>query len=231
MGNRRVPFESGEVYHIYNRGAHKSDIFRNAGDYERFQVLLLLCNQSSPVHLENLLTKYKGPSFIKMFLNEVPVQSEKLVEILAYSLMPNHFHLILKERMDGGITRFMRKMCTAYSMAHNAKHGHSGTLFQGRFKSNHVDSDRYFNWLVQYVHLNAVDLVEKKWKEVGISNKTQVTNFLKEYKWSSFFDYANEHRPEKNILSFSKEIQKINTLETHSFLREYENYKGPSFIV
>jgi putative transposase len=109
----------GESYHIFNRGAHKQAIFRSQNDYNRFQVLLYLLNTKFPVVMRDILLEYKDRDFADIFLEEPSDRS--LVDILGYALMPNHFHIIMRQRSKDGITRFMKKLCTAYSMYFNAK--------------------------------------------------------------------------------------------------------------
>ena len=192
--NREVPLSTGEVYHVYNRGAHKQKVFTSPIDYARFQLLLYLGNAKDPVHMGNLLSKYKGPTFIKIYQEHDISKEEKLVDILAYSLLPNHFHLVLKQKVNGGISLFLKKVATAYSMYFNGKYDHSGTLFQGRFKSSHVDTPEYLRWLFAYVYLNAADLC----KENALSKKT---TFLRQYRYSSLPDALDEGRPERSIVA------------------------------
>lgn len=104
--------------------------------------------------------------------------------------MPNHFHLILKQLQDEGISKFIQKFAAGYTKYFNAKYERSGVLFQGKTKNKHVDSDEYFQYLVEYVYLNPVDLIEPGWKEKGMQNPEQVIEFLDNYPWSS----CNNHR-------------------------------------
>ena len=221
---RLVPLITGEAYHVFNRGAHKSVIFKGYGEYERFQALLLVCNRKESTHLANLLTKYKGPSFIKLFDEEVVGEDERLVEVLSYCLMPNHFHLVVRQKVEDGITTFMRKVGTAYSMYFNAKHEHSGTLFQGRFKSVHVDNDAHYKWLFQYVHLNPVELFEPKWKENGVKNAPGAERFLARYHWSSHYDYVVGERPQRSILSKDSVIGAIDFQDAVAYIREHPSF-------
>src|SRR3989344_8345261 len=130
-----VPFAVGETYHLYNRGAHKQSIFVTDTDYRRFLLLLHLANNIEGIELREILKKYKGLPFTDIFTGEKPDKS--LVAVYAYCLMPNHFHLVLQEKGEGGITKFTRKVLTGYSMYFNIVHGHSGILAQGAFKSRH----------------------------------------------------------------------------------------------
>ncbi len=126
---------------------------------------------------------------------------EALVHVLAYALMPNHFHLVLMQKTDGGISLFMKKIATAYAMYFNLAHEHTGVVFQGRFRSRHVDTEAYYRWLFAYVHLNPVDLVESEWKEKGIQNSDRVQSFIKNYRYSSYQDLRGLERPEQIIIA------------------------------
>ncbi|OGG45611.1 hypothetical protein A2673_00025 [Candidatus Kaiserbacteria bacterium RIFCSPHIGHO2_01_FULL_50_13] len=204
---RRDPFAAEETHHLFNRGAHKQEIFLNDVDYMRFQVLLFLANSSKNIDVRNILKRYEGESFVRLFADEHPDQS--LVDVLAYSLLPNHFHLVVREKGDGGITTFMRKVCTGYSMYFNLKYDHSGTLFQGPFKSSHIDTDPYFNWIFAYVHLNPVAIVEPKWDEKELQNPARAQKFLDGYKYSSHYDFYVAERPERAILAYDEARQYV----------------------
>jgi len=198
---RKVPFEIGENYHAYTRGVNKQSIFDSDQDKYRFMLLLLLCNSKEKVHLSNLLYQYKGEPLIKIFQNEVP--RERLVHIFAYCLMGNHFHLILQEIENGGISRFMLKLMTAYSMYFNTKFERSGPLFVRPFRSSHIDSQEYLRWVFSYVHLNPVEQFVPDWKENGeIQDEKAVSNFIRSYTFSSFYDYSIGERPERSILAY-----------------------------
>jgi putative transposase len=99
----------GENYHVYNRGAHKQAIFTSPEDYDRFQVLLYLLNTKLPVVMRDILSEYKNRDVADIFLEEPSDRS--LVDILGYTLMPNHFHIIMRQRSKDGISRFMKKLC------------------------------------------------------------------------------------------------------------------------
>jgi putative transposase len=196
---RHTSLSIGETYHIYNRGAHKQNIFTCEADYIRFLTLLFVTNDSASLEMRRLLQKYRGLSSGVVFEQEKPEKS--LVDILAYSLMPNHFHLVLRQKVDGGITKFLKKVFTGYSMYFNTKYDHSGTLFQGPFKSKHVDSEPYFRYIFSYVHLNPLSLIEPGWEDIGIKNKDAARDFMNQYPYSSYGDYVGLARPERNILA------------------------------
>lgn len=189
----------GENYHVFNRGAHKQAIFTCPEDYDRFQVMLYLLNTKLPVVMRRILSEYKNRDLADIFLEEPSDRS--LVDILGYALMPNHFHLILRQRSEEGISRFMRKLCTAYSMYFNVKYDHRGCIFQGRYKASHIDNDAYFRYIFAYVHLNPFDLMQADWKDVGVKNRALTRSFLSNYRHSSLCDYIGAERPEHAILS------------------------------
>ena len=208
--NRRAPLVSGETYHVYNRGAHKAIIFNNPGDYRRFKILMHLANNSKPIEVRNILHKYGGPSSEGSRVFDHPVD-KALVDILAYCLMPNHIHLVVRAKNDEGTTAFMRKLFTGYSMYFNTKYDHSGTLFQGRFKSSHIDNEAYFRYIFAYVHLNPLGLLNPQWEEEGIASVSQVRSFMNDYAHSSFYDYNIGVRSEGKILNME---------DTPEFLKE-----------
>lgn len=115
--------------------------------------------------------------------------------------MPNHFHLVLHEKEEGGIAKFILKICTAYSMYFNKKYKHSGSLFQGPYQATHLDTDIYFKYMYAYSHLNPIKLVESSWKEKGVSDLDKTKEFLLDYKYSSYLDYIGVKRPEAKILN------------------------------
>ncbi len=218
---RKVPFLEGEIYHVYNRGAHKADIFLSNHDYFRFKILLFLANSSEGLRMENILRKYKneqGRSLL-IFREEKPDQG--LVDVLAYALMPNHFHLIVRQKTENGISHFMKKVGTAYSMYFNTLYEHSGTVFQGRFKSKHVDTNEYLRWLFAYVALNPLDVWLPGWKERGVAEPHKVYEFLQGYQHASFPDMQpRANRPERTILSASALAELAEDVPNFSNIKE-----------
>ncbi|MHB8860644.1 MAG: transposase [Minisyncoccota bacterium] len=190
---RTFMFAPGEFYHIYNRGTEKRNIFMSRSDRNRFLTLLYLANQSDPTDL-----KLQGSTLLELVGQRT---GTPLVEIVAYCLMPNHFHLLIRELEEGGISKFMQKITTGYTMYFNRKNDRNGSLFQGRFKATHVADDRYLRYLISYIHLNPIKLIEPKWKEVGISNKDHAERYLENYAYSSYLDYLGKERREGVILA------------------------------
>ncbi|MES3031620.1 MAG: transposase [Patescibacteria group bacterium] len=191
MAIRKTPFVPGEYYHIYNRGNSKQKIFLSKRDYERFLMLLYGTNTKERFNFFDLK---KG---VGIFSKET---DEKLVSIGAYCLMPNHFHILITPLSEDGLSKFMQKLSTAYSMYFNETQKRTGGLFEGKFKSQHIDNDRQLKYIFSYIHLNPVKLIDSKWKEGGLKNLKITLKYLHSYHYSSFLDYLGYNRKEKIIL-------------------------------
>jgi len=170
----------------------------NDADYLRFISLLYLCNTPNPIHRSDHL----HASLEQLLLIK---RNKTLVDIGAYCLMPNHFHILIREHTEGGASIFMQKLTTAYTMYFNKKYERSGSLFQGRFKAEHITQDNYLKYLFAYINLNPIGIINNKWKEHILKNKKEVINYLKSYRYSSYLDYLN---PKPRILE-GKVINKM----------------------
>jgi putative transposase len=194
---RKDAFVPGEYYHLYNRGIDKRIIFKSVHDYHRFMMLLYVANSDEPIKLDNLIN-ILHKNYEEIFSLK---RSQQLVSIGAWCLMPNHFHILLKEETEGGVSKFMKKLGTAYSMYFNIKYQRTGSLFGGLFKSKNVSDDRYLKHLFGYLHLNPLDLEFPEWE--GLIDKQSSKpwrDFLKKYPYSSFLDFIDIERCEGNIL-------------------------------
>ncbi len=144
MPQKIVPLVCDEFYHVFNRGVDKRDTFLDKEDYLRFYQTLNLFNTIEPViNFDLAKSKSKKNNFQNM-----------LVEIKAYSLLPNHYHLIVKQVSEGGLSEFMRRVSTGYTSYFNNKNERSGALFQGRYKRVHISSDHQYNYMFAYVNEN-----------------------------------------------------------------------------
>lgn len=153
----------GEYYHVFNRGVEKRKIFHHKADYVHFLESMIFFNTERPSWSVN-----------KKSLEDRPREEERLVDVVAYCLNPNHFHMILKENIENGITTFMKKVSTGYAMYFNKKNERSGVLFQGRFKSVHIGSNDLLLYLSAYVNCNS--------QVHGIADASV-------YSWCSFSEY------------------------------------------
>jgi putative transposase len=196
---RKTSFAEKEYYHIYSRGVEKRKIFLNTKDYNRFVALLYIMNQDASFRFDNFLQKNKN-NLEEIFKKQ---RERTLVSILGYCLMPNHFHLILYENKEGGISKFMGKLLTAYSMYFNIKYERSGPLLTKPFRSEHIDNESQYMYIFSYIHLNPISIIDKGWKENGTRNKKEAEGFIKKYQFSSYQDFLKNNRLESAIIDFS----------------------------
>ena len=176
----RPTLSEGEIYHIYNRGVEKRMIFVDDHDRWRFiTLLLLLQGESDTDKISRLVFLVQHRMLDKDVFKKV--LNNRHIELIGFCLMPNHFHLILREIQEGGISKFMQRLLNAYTKYFNIRHRRSGHLFGGRFQAAHVDTNEYFLYLSAYLHLNSREL--KGWRGREAS-----------YTWSSFQDFVAQNR-------------------------------------
>ena len=170
-------------------------------DYSRFIIALEFFNNEDTARLWELLVKNNpkaapGPaslpdSIAERLQGQRDQKTPPLVELLAFALMPNHFHLIIREIKKDGIIKFMTKM-GGYSIYFNKQYDRVGPLFQSRYKAVPVRSDQQLYRVFSYVQTNPVQLWDKKWKNMKVNDAKSAIEKLEEYKWSSYRDYIGE---------------------------------------
>ncbi|MDO8281611.1 MAG: transposase [Thermodesulfovibrionia bacterium] len=173
-------FTNDGLYHIYNRGVEKRDVFMDDGDYLRFVHNLYEFNDESPVSNFNYHFDKQTKTVRSTHFTVKKEPRKLLVDILVFTLMPNHFHLLLRQRKEKGISKFMQKTGIAYTNYFNKKYERVGPLFQGKFKAVHVNEEPHFIHLPHYIHMNSLQL--------NYGNRIPI-DFLSGYRWSSFPDY------------------------------------------
>lgn len=193
--NRKINFAPGEFYHIYSRGVEKRKIFIDESDRKRFIALLFYCNDVNRIVMRDLVGKGSD------FSNFKKHKRDTLVDIGAYCLMSNHFHILIHEKKDNGICLFMQKLLTAYTMYFNKKNNRVGPLFQSRFQAQHADEDEYLKFLYSYIHLNPVKLFQPGWVEEGIDDIKATKKYLASYEYSSYVDYLGIERVENALIN------------------------------
>ncbi|MBU6388400.1 transposase [Patescibacteria group bacterium] len=149
---RVQPYGVGSIMHVLKRGARGLPITRDTTDQKRFARLLYFAN-------DEYRDEYWERNTTKFSLFERPSEwpeRKTLVRVLAWVLMPNHFHLLLEEIREGGIAKFMQQLCGSMSAHFNAKYGERGSLFQGAYKGLVVDTDTYLRQLVPYIMVKNV---------------------------------------------------------------------------
>ncbi len=153
---RKTQFANEEYYHIYNRGTGKQNIFCDEKDFLRFLTGMKEFNTTQTdggLYAKQLKSK-ANPRGLASIVEAKPL-GLALVEIICYCLNLNHYHFILKQLVENGISKFMHKLGTGYSSYFNQKYKHSGHLFQGPFQAKHIDNDKFILWLSGYVNGNA----------------------------------------------------------------------------
>ena len=164
MSIRKIKFIEGEYYHIYNRGVDKRNIFSNKTDLERFLKSMEGFNTKNPI----------GSLYENSF-KDLGGKASKLVKFVAYCLNPNHYHFLITPLTEKGVEKFMQRLGTGYTMYFNEKHHRSGSLFQGKFKSQHINSNEYLLRASAYVNLNNSDANGKIKNTLSISSWKEYT--------------------------------------------------------
>ncbi|MEK7179517.1 MAG: transposase [Patescibacteria group bacterium] len=166
-----------EFYHLINRGVDKRKVFEEDGDYIRFIHDMYVFNdtQSAP----NSAVKARAATR----------KRDLLVHIHAFSLMPNHYHLLVSPVQDGALSLFMRKLNMGYAKYFNEKYGRTGVLWQGTFRKVLIERDSHFMYIPYYIHLNPLDLTHAGWRLGAVHDHKNALESLRTYRWSSYLDY------------------------------------------
>ena len=170
MPGRILPLVNNDVYHIFNRGSDKRDIFLQSRDYGRFVKTFYYYQFEGPKPKFSTLNKNNLTRFN-------PTQNSKLIEIFSYCLMPNHFHFLIKQLKTNGISIFMSQTSNSYTKYFNTKFKRVGSLLQGTFKSVRIETDEQLIHVSRYIHINPV--------VSGLISKPQ------NYEWSSYSEYVD----------------------------------------
>lgn len=185
---RKEQFVEGEYYHIYNRGVDKRPIFDNDRDRLRFVHSLYVLNNFVNVPPRFNLLSLEPKEFL------TPV--EPYVDIVAASLMPNHYHLLLTPRKKkGGVSTFLHKIGASHTLYYNKLNKRSGRLFESTFKAKHVDRHEYASYLTQYIHLNHVRLQSSKISAGATWDAAET------YRWSSLPVYLGRKCPLSSVVN------------------------------
>lgn len=178
MPYRITPLVSDHYYHIFNRGVAHQPTFLLAKDYERFLIYLSYYrHKKAPVRLSKLLQI--RVDIRKKILTGLETTNDTIVDIIAYCCMPNHFHILLKQHVDGGVSLFMKKITDGYTRYFNTKHQRVGPVFQGAFKAVLINTNEQLLHVSRYIHLNPV-----------VSVVIRENDFLS-FPWSSLQSYIN----------------------------------------
>ncbi len=197
MPYRLIPLITNQVYHIFNRGVEKRDIFSDDRSRKRFLDVL--------TYYRTTQQPFKYTNFLKLNLEDrAQIQQTQLlqsldIKLLGFVLMPNHYHLLVEQISDGGISMFMKKSQDSYTKYFNTKNERVGPLFQGVFKAIRIESEEQLLCVLRYIHLNPFTAYMVKDIEE-----------LSEYQWSSLPEYLNNtniYCHTEKMLSFFKTVE------------------------
>lgn len=176
-------FMKEEFYHLYHHGIDDKIIFLETADYQQFLVYLEEFNDENNIRLyERKLAIQNGWKIKK---------GAPLVNITAYTLMPDHIHLYFQAKGNAEASLFIQKIIGVYTKYFNKKYGRRGALFCGKTKTKHIDNQAYFLHITYYIHLNILDLINKRWREGKMKLSEKEQDFLFSYPWSSIGFYIN----------------------------------------
>lgn len=214
----REQFATENYYHIINRGIEGRKIFLTEEDYGRFLESLEVFNTLD-------YTTIQLSRKIKSLRKSVSAPSanhgqQKLVKILCFCLLPNHFHLLLKQVQENGIVKFMRKIGTGYACYFNLKYQHNGPIFSGRFKSVRIRNDEQFIHVSRYIHLNVLDLYMPNWRNGNLQDWVKAKQILESYPWSSYPIFINKTLSNFCFPELLREIFR-NPEEYEEFVKEW----------
>lgn len=205
--SRKIYLENG-YYHVYNRGVNKRKIFKDNQDYLIFLHLLKYYLSPSQENINNAPPNLFGYKLVR----PRPLRNlSSEIELLTYCLMPNHFHLLIKQITINGMSKLMQHLLTTYSMYFNKRNNRVGHLFQGRYKAALVDNDSYLLHLSRYIHTNPTHLTGP--------GPVNLTN----YPYSSYTYYLGNKKSDwikpELILKF------FDTKNLLPFLKTYPSYQ------
>lgn len=184
---RKLVFRNEYIYHVFNRGIERRNVFTNIREFNRaLELIKFYRHRNTPIRYSQFLQQ---PLEARERLLRQMQQGEQLIDILAYCLMPNHFHFMLKQRLDKGVPIFVSNFTNAYTKYFNTKHQRVGPLFEGVFRAVLVESDEQLIHLSRYIHLNPV--------ASSIIDEVM----LNDYKWSSYPEYLLPSNIKSDIVS------------------------------
>lgn len=194
---RKITLRDGEIYHVFNRGIDRRSTFTDKKEFERIQKLVKFYrHKDTPIRFSQV---NQQPQEIREKILSDLYKNKRIIDILSYCIMPNHFHFLLQQTEEKGISTFISNITNAYTKYFNTKHKRAGPLFEGVFKAVHIESEEQLIHVSRYIHLNPV--------ASSIIPKEELEN----YQWSSYPEYLSRSLAEiaqkEFILSMFKSIK------------------------
>lgn len=202
MPGRKVPLVTGEIYHVFNRGIDKRPTFTQDAEYIRAIEAIIfyrLIGQPCP------LSKFLCLDAQKQAELRLALNGKISISLIAYCLMPNHFHLLIRQEVDGGISKYLSNFQNSYTKYFNAVHERNGPLFLNQFKAVRIESEEQLLHVSRYIHLNPYS-----------SHMIDSIRKLPDYPWSSFKDYVDE--------SVNNEISRNLVLDYYGISGSYKEF-------
>lgn len=226
MPRQKRNFINGEIYHLVLRRIGNELLFGDVNDYYRGIFCIYEFNTTKPITIRErraarskfkkaIKEATKGLTPVNVKVRQAPQTlvfsdtRDLLVEVLAFCLMPNHIHLLVRQLKDGGISKFIQKVAAGYAAYFKNKYGIKlkGHFFQDRFSAIHIKTDEQLRVVFTYIHTNPTSLIEPEWKQEGVNDPKKVIKFLEKYKWSSYLDYLDKKNfPSVTMRDFVLEI-------------------------
>lgn len=218
---RKFVLANDQTYHVFNRGVEKRSVFVVQSDYRRALMTLDYYRYANRAEkLSRFLTLQERDK--SLALSTLQVESKMQVEILAFCLMPNHFHLILRQKNDNGISKFISQFTNSYTRYFNTKNDRVGPLFQGTFKAVMVEDDEQLVHLSRYIHLNPTTsfivsqskLLDYKWSSLNqyingtsteLCNTTLISSFFATRQ--SYLEFVNDYAESAQALHYIKHLK------------------------
>jgi REP element-mobilizing transposase RayT len=190
---RKEPFGVGSYVHIMKRGGRGAHIVRDDNDRWRFLKLLRYLNdENAPRNWERSIGR---DNIIAGFTRPIEwPEAKPYVSILAFCLLDNHFHLLLQEKVEGGVAKFMQRVCTSMSANFNARYEEKGTLFQGAYKARTILNDEHLQYLSAYIQVKNVFELYPEGIENAVNRFEDAYEWAQTYPFSSLTDYAGRNR-------------------------------------
>lgn len=198
-------FANNGHYHVYSRGVDKREIFVDDIDRRRLLQSLAVLNNSC------------RPANIPLRFPHTPI--EQYAALTTYCLMPNHFHLILQQQIDTGVSAMMQRWLNSYTKYFNARHDRRGRLFESVYQSVPIDDTEQLAHTTRYIHLNPISLVEPGWKEHGVRNPQSAIAYASIYPWSSYRHYIGQTRD--NLVTDAAVVNDFAPGEYRKFVENY----------
>lgn len=222
MPARFNPLVNSYYYHIFNRGVNKRPIFKKKYEYRRFLLLLKYYNYlDHPIKFSKFMTLVRDQ---RQEIWDRISNGKTNSDIISYCLMPNHFHLLLKQNSNSGISNLLANLQNSHARYFNIKNERVGPLFQGQFKAVRIDSEEQLLHVSRYVHLNPYS-----------SGLVANTDKLMKYEWSSLPEYLNQAnfpfcKKDDILCNFKSEGSYKNfVLDNADYQKELDNIKHLTF--